>query len=240
MRLRILIIVMLLYALVANAQERKKIPLVDPAYRGFSVHADIASPIMGIVASPNTLNVELLADVNLYDRFFPVMELGYTSLTKEINESTYSINAPFFRFGMNFNIIRTVDNKGVYKENRSYAYLGVRYAFSVLDYALNNVKVENNYWGTTQVKDYTGSMVYSGWVEVHGGVRVDLAKGFTMGWSVGLRFLMHTSEDMKQILWYVPGYGKNNTINFSFKYTVGYTFKTKKAKELLGTKIVEL
>lgn len=230
-------VMLMLCVVFVAAQERKRVPLMSPVYRGWSVHADVASPVMGIVAAPGTANVEVLADVNLYDRFFPVFELGYTSLSKDINGSEYNAQAQFFRLGMNFNIIKTVSNKGIYKENRSYAYLGVRYAFSLLDYSLNNVVVENPYWNTSYVKDFNNPMTYCGWAEIHGGVRMDLAKGFTMGWSVGIRFLMHNTADIKEAVWYVPGYGKNNAINFAFKYTIGFTMRTKKARELAGKEI---
>ncbi len=237
MKRQLFLLLLLGLSYLCYSQERERIPLVDPVYRGWSAQLDIASPLMGYMSAPNTFNIEMIGDVNLYDRFFPVFELGYASIEKNIEERIYNTQAPYFRLGMNFNIIRTANNKGIYKDNKNYAYLGVRYAFSMLGYETKNVLVENDYWGDSYVIDYGNPFVYAGWAEIHGGVRVDLAKGFTMGWSVGLKFLMHTSEKNEQLMWYVPGYGKLNNMNFIFKYTVGYTFRTRRSKALIGTKL---
>ena len=65
---------------------------------------------------------------------------------------------------------------------------------------------------------------YAGWMEVLGGVRVDLFKGLTLGWSIRLKTFLHTSAPDKSYVWYVPGYGKSSGMGVMFNYTIGYTF----------------
>lgn len=202
-----------------------------PVFRGVSVVVDAASPLMGI-AYGDVVNVEAQVGVNLYRRLYPVFEVGFASVRKvSTEEAVYSSHSPFFRVGLDFGLLKPFKDDGSWRSVRSYPFVGVRYAFSPMNYRIDNVVVRDEYWGTESVVDYGRSAVYSGWIEVVGGVRVDLYKGLTMGWSVRLKALLHTSAPSKNYLWYVPGYGRVGDVGFGFNYTIGYTFHYGEDKE---------
>ncbi len=197
-------------------------------YNGWSAHADIASPLMGLAVNKGVLTGEAGVDVNLSNRFFPTLEMGYGAVNAQVtNGSTYSAAAPFGRLGMNFNLLKTKDKEGNMKLHRNYAYLGLRYGISLVDYQLANVPITRGYWDENQLLSWNGKNAYAGWGEVVAGVRVDMAKGFTMGWSIRMKLFLHTSLDEKQTLWYVPGYGNSSGNTFTLNYTLGYTYYTK-------------
>ncbi len=216
-----------------NQEEVQQQPKVKqfrkPVFRGVSAHVDVASPVMGIVFGKNVFNLEAQVDVNLFNRIFPIIEVGYTSAHKDIGAAKYHTDAPFFRLGLNYGLLKGYKNDDTERSLRSYPFLGVRYSFSPMNYKLDNVLISDDYWGGEQVRDFATPLLYAGWLEVVGGVRVDLIGGFTMGWSVRLLAALHTSKNVqKSALWYVPGYGSGNAgTSFTFNYTIGYTFYAK-------------
>lgn len=195
-------------------------------FRGLSVQADIGSPIISLLGG-NARSYEVLVDVNLYRRIFPVFEIGYATAEKElISKINYNTKAPFFRLGVNYVLMKPFKDDGSPRNLKSYPFVGVRYAFSPMWYNLENIIIDDEYWGTSEILGLNNKIDYSGWVELVGGVRVDLFKGLTLGWSVRFKTLMHTSAPNKSYVWYVPGYGKSSGMGFTFNYTIGYTFYT--------------
>ena len=125
---------------------------------------------------------------------------------------------------MNYGLSKPFKDNGSVRDVKCYPFVGIRYSAAPVAYSLSNLQIEDSYWGTTSVENLKNNVVYAGWLEVVGGVRVDLFRGLTMGWSVRLKTLLHTSVSNKEYLWYVPGYGKSSGMGVMFNYTIGYTF----------------
>lgn len=215
----------------AGSKIAPKVEDKGPVFRGVSAHIDIASPLMGKIIDRSIKNAEALVDVNLLDKYFPVLEVGYAYLDKVgANGIAYTAQAPFFKLGANFNLLKSVDKKGKRKNMDSYGYLGLRYGLSPVRYDLSGVTVEDGYWGGSAPVDFPTKVAYAGWGEIVAGVRVDMIKGFTMGWSVRFKSFLHTNISPKAQMWYVPGYGNSDGSAFSFNYTLGYTFRTKSSR----------
>ena len=89
---------------------------------------------------------------------------------------------------------------------------------------ISNIFINDSYWGTSSVYDSRNNLDYAGWLELVGGVRVDIFNGLTLGWSIRMKTLLHTSAADKTFVWYVPGYGKSSGMGVMFNYTIGYTF----------------
>jgi hypothetical protein len=192
-------------------------------FRGLSVHADVASPIVSLLGG-YARSYEVQLDVNLYRRLFPIFEIGYATANKEaMSGIVYNTKAPFFRLGLNYNLLKPFGDDDKSRSVQCYPFVGVRYAMSPTLYNISNIVVDDPYWGTSHVRDFH-DVDYVGWVEVVGGVRVDLFKGLTLGWSIRLKTLLHTSASNKAYVWYVPGYGKTSNMGVMFNYTIGYTF----------------
>lgn len=199
-----------------------------PVFRGVSLHADAASPLMGL-AYGNVINIELQADVNLYRRVYPIFEAGFSSVRHTASSgATYSTTAPFFRLGINYGLLKPFKDDGSSRSVKSYPFAGVRYAFAPMNYNIDGLTITDPYWGTQQPISFADKLVYTGWVEAVAGVRIDLLRGLTMGWSVRIKTFIHTSAPDKSYLWYVPGYGNSSGLAFGFNYTIGYTFYSEK------------
>lgn len=212
-------------------QERAKTntpkQFTKPVFRGLSVHYDIASPIMGLIYGKID-NYEIQFDVNLYRRIYPTLEIGFSSVDKTLSTGTrYRTNAPFFRIGLNYGLLKPFKNDGSIRNVKSYPFIGLRYCFSPMNYQISDLVISDPYWGTSETVGFSESLIYSGWIDIVGGVRIDIYKGLTMGWSVRFKTGLHTTAPDKSYLWYVPGYGKSSSSSFAFSYTIGYTFFTK-------------
>ena len=195
-----------------------------PVYHGWSVHLDIASPLMNLIHG-KVYGAEAQFDVNIYNRVFPILEFGYADVTGTLpSDATYQTSAPYVRVGLNYGLLRPFNRKGKHRSLNCYPFVGVRYAMAFMNYQINNVLITDDYWGAERKESYEKPFVYSGWLELVGGVRINLVKGFTMGWSVRFKTLVHTTAENKAYVWYVPGYGKSDGNAFTFNYTLGYTF----------------
>lgn len=220
------------YAQEENAAEHHKI---DTVYCGWSAHVDIASPFMGLIVDRSIRTLEAAIDVNLFNKIFPIAEIGYgqiNSISK--GGSHFQTAAPYWRIGLNYNIMRRFDNDDKPRPMHNYPFVGLRYGMSVLNYKLTDIPVSDPYWGGTQSVDYTGKNIYAGWLELLAGVRVDVAKGFTMGWAIRMKMLSHASIQ-KELLWYVPGCGRTDGLSFSFTYTLGFTARTAAERKKVET-----
>lgn len=198
-----------------------------PVYRGLSVHFDVASPIMGLLnKSADVYGFEGQIDVNLYNRLFPILEAGYASVIKDTDlGAKYQSHSPFFRIGLNYSLIKPYDDEGNARLMKNYPFVGLRYGLSPMNYSMENIVVSDEYWGESEYRNYSSMFNVAGWLEVVGGVRIDLYKGLTLGWLVRYKTLLHSYATDKSFLCYVPGYGSSSSSVFSFSYTVGYTFR---------------
>ena len=212
----------------SNTEEQNQTPKVNQyqgeVFRGLSVHADVGSPIISLFGG-FARSYEVQLDVNLYRRLYPIFEMGYATAKKEaLSGIIYDTKAPFFRLGLNYGLLKPIKDDGSERSVKCYPFVGLRYAFSPVTYNLLNVEIKDEYWGTSDIENFRNNVEYAGWMEVVGGVRVDLFKGFILGWSIRIKTFLHTSAPDKTYVWYVPGYGKSSGMGVMFNYTIGYTF----------------
>ena len=228
------IILFLTVSAISHAQNdsnsvvrEKRNTYTGKAYKAVSIHADIFSPAMGIIGNKNVRTGEIQADINLYYKFFPTLEAGYGSIQTTLQGGQeYRSASPFVRVGFNYNLINNADKDGRMKHIVSYPFVGARYAMSATNYEAANIPMNNDYWaGGDRRQSFSGRDVYCGWLELVGGIRVNLYRGFTMGWSVRLKTAFHTKDKTK--IWWNPGYGFTQGGQFAFNYTIGYTLFSK-------------
>ena len=141
-----------------------------PLYNGVSVSVDlwgIGSKAFG----SDFLSSEVAVDVNLKNRFFPIVELGYGGTDAWNDNGThYKSNAPYFRIGMNYNALFK-------KKFKNYLFVGLRYAMSSFKYDIATLSVDDPIYGggignPNQVDDiWGGSLPFnfvSAFVHIYG------------------------------------------------------------------------
>jgi hypothetical protein len=210
------LLVMSLPVLAQGQKQEIKLPKeVFPLYNGTFVGVDLYG--LGSKAfGSNFLSSEVSVDVNLRNRFFPVLEVGYGKTDAEKNSISYKSSAPYFRIGMNYNMMFR-------KKSMSHLYLGARYGFSVLSYDVKGPALEDDiYSGEVPSFEYTGEKTNAHWMELLFGIRAQIHKNFLMGWSLRYKAKLSIKENASTTPWYIPGFGENKSTNFGVTYSLIY------------------
>ena len=94
-----------------------------PVFRGFAVSFDLVGA--GLLVLSDAGQYEGALRINLHDEWFPIVELGYGKANhmEETTQITYKTSAPYFRVGIDRNLLKDKHGK-----NRLYA--GLRYAYT--------------------------------------------------------------------------------------------------------------
>lgn len=206
----------------ANNQESRIPRMQQPLLYAVAVSADIWDPVMRLFGQKYGL-VEFSAELNLHNRYIPVVEvgLGQTSYTPDDNNYTFRVNTtPYFRVGANYNFL--------YNSNPDYmVYAGLRLGWSHFSYAVDDVTINSSYWeenATFNLPRQNASVTY---MQVLFGLRVKLWGPISMGWALRYKTRLHESKSAYGDPWYIPGYG-TRTSSLSGSFTVTYTIPLKK------------
>lgn len=180
---------------------------------GVAVGADLVGLGMKVAGTEWAL-MEVMARVNLKDKFFPVFELGLGEADHEGNDldNRFKVRAPYFRGGIDYNI-----NK---KHNGNRMFMGVRYGFSAFNYDLiSPTPFEDPVWHTSQPFNYEGMRGTAHWAEIVFGLETRLWKIIRLGWDIRGKFRIAQRTGEVGPPWLIPGFGKNDTTGW------GGTFK---------------
>lgn len=214
----------------AKAQEEKVATLVEetvetrtPLLRGMSVSADIIAPLTNVISTYG--GYEAALRINLKDKYFPVFELGLGTAdhTDEEKAIHYKTTAPYFRVGLDVNMLR---NKN--QDNR--LYIGLRGGYTTFNYDYTSPAMTDPVWGGTiniDMKDKSSNMA---WLELVFGIEAEVFKDFHMGWSARYKARLHQKATQNGDPWYVPGYGINGDTRFGATYSLIFDLPLAKRK----------
>jgi hypothetical protein len=157
--------------------------------------------------------------VNLKNRFFPIVELGYGGMdtTDEETNIHFKTSAPFMRIGMDYNVF--------YKKPHlpGYFTVGVRYGFSSFKYDVQAPDLVDPNWNHTHVPvNYTDVKSKVGWLEAVVGMRANVFKDFYLGLNVRYRSRLSMTKNENSEPYYIPGYGRGKPSNFGITYSLIY------------------
>jgi hypothetical protein len=213
-----LIVSLLLLTLALSAQAQAKVFSLEkdsiPFFRGFAVSFDLVGPAM--LALTDRGEYEGALRVNLHDQWFPIFEMGVGRANHENDEVTgitYKTTAPYFRIGMDWNVL-----KKKHGPNRMYA--GFRYAFTSFNVDIIREALPDPVWLSQTgfgIKDLSCVMH---WAEIVFGIDAKIIGPLHLGWSVRYkRPLYHKNGDIGNI-WYVPGFGTGSDDQLAANFNV--------------------
>jgi len=186
-----------------------------PLLRGVSVYADLVGPAMLLLSDYG--QYEFGARVNLRNRYLPTVEagLGRARHANQLTSLHYETTAPFFKAGMDFNVLKN-------KESGNLLFVGFRYAFTYFSNDISDHSLTDPVWKNTV--DYTihNSGCYYHWFEGVFGLDTPLVGPVHLGWSVRWRRRLFHNEGDYGRAWYVPGFGPSagGRIAAMFNFTI--------------------
>ena len=208
--LSLVISMLMLSTTTASAQYRKKkkvkieLPDTVPFFNGFQVSADLLG--VGMVHLADYGQYEAALRVNLRDRYFPIVEVGYGKADHE-DEGTslrYKTNAPYGRVGVDFNLLKD-------KHDKYRLLAGVRYGFTSFKFDLFHPGMKDPAWFDQVEFSTEGVKCKYHWVEAVVGVDATIWGPLHLGWSVRYRNRISHHVDELDNTWYVPGFGVSGT-----------------------------
>lgn len=188
-----------------------------PLFRGVAVGFDLVGPVARAVGDYG--NYEVFARVNLKDRYFPTVEIGYGDAdhTDDVTNIRYKTSAPYGKIGVDFNVMKN-------KHDKYRVLVGVRYAFTSFKYDIGPLDISDPVWKDNAVYEAHDQKCSYGWLEFGAGVDATLWKFIHLGWSVRYRSRVHQKYDDAGEPWYVPGYGKKGTSRIGATFNVAFEF----------------
>jgi Domain of unknown function (DUF6048) len=206
-----------------DSKAKNKIKADTLVWKGVTVEVDMASIIANNVKllKSETQWYEGAMSGNIGNKYFPVVELGYASTSKNIaNVGSYDCNGYYQRIGLDINLKK----KSKEKSTNNIIAFGIRLGHSSFDYDYSNMSLTDNYWGGNTQLGFSQRTSSQYWYEVVFGIRVELFTNLYMGWSVRdkIRLSMDVANGINP--WSIPGYGPTETDNnWQLNYTVGYS-----------------
>ncbi len=185
---------------------KKKKDKKEPSFfYGVAVGADILGPILKVGGS-DWSQLEVMARVNLLDKYFPIFEMGLGEADHEGHDldNHFTVRAPYFRIG--------ADYKFTKKHNGNRLMLGFRYGFSTFNYDLDAATaLKDPVWKTEMEVNYKDLHCQAHWAEGVFGVETRLWTIIHAGWDLRVKFRISEKDPTLGQPWFVPGFGKNDT-----------------------------
>jgi hypothetical protein len=189
----------------------------EKLFQGIYLSADAFGYIYPIFVKDKYYSTELSTTVNLKNRFFPVVEVGfgYTDMVSQLYDIGYRTQAPYYRIGMDYNM--------QYKNGKpNYIYLGGRVGYTSFKYSIDAPALKDPVWGDESPVQFTDIPCRAVWAEAVAGVRAEIAKNFYMGWSLRYKYPIYKGPIANGGPWYVPGLGSSTKAAFGATYTITY------------------
>jgi len=204
-------------ATAATAQKRQA-PTAEKDsiafFRGFAVSFDLVGLAKQMLGTYGEYEGALR--VNLHDQWFPIVEAGIGRANHEKDEVTgltYKTTAPYFRVGMDWNIM-----KNKHAPNR--IYVGFRYAFTAYKADIIREDLPDPVWQSHSGFGYKGISCNMHWLEAVFAIDAKIIGPLHLGWSVRYkRRIAHKEGDIGNA-WYVPGFGINDNDKLNATFNV--------------------
>lgn len=208
----------------ANAQSAKKkagleklrLKAIDdsiPLFNGFQVMTDLVGPIQKLTSAYGQYEVGVR--VNLKDKYFPIVEMGYGMADKqnEITLTRYKTKAPYGKIGADFNILK--NKHDIYR-----VYVGFRYALTYFKFDLHHENITDPVWGGDIPFGGQGINANCHWIEILAAIDAKIWGPLHLGWSVRYKRRVKQNSGELGNVWYVPGYGKQGTTRLGGTFNV--------------------
>ena len=172
---------------------------------------------LSLIADPPQTGVELNADFEIFRNIYPVFELGYNNLSDSNEAFDYSSSGTYGRAGIDYNVLSLKD-----RSSHHTITLGFRYGMSLFKQEVDNIQIQNIYWGDFIPEPYENNLT-GHWIELVGGMKAEVLSNFFMGWTIRYKILLNDDMDPYMNPQMIPGFGSGGEEQlFGFTYSVAY------------------
>ena len=170
-----------------------------------------------ILSEPSEIGAEASMDMEIFRNLYPVIELGYSSISEDEDLFSYSAGGMYARAGIDYNLLKLKD-----RSQHHDITFGARYGLSVFSHRTENILISNDYWGDEVNRSYEQDL-RGHWVELVGGIRAELLPNLFLAWSLRYKILLNRDMDPRVPPQLVPGFGTGGqNRNFGMTYSIQY------------------
>lgn len=208
-------------AIAQSKPEEKSIKLhSDTSYKKFTYYRfgiDLSKVIRSQLAR-DYKTYEFQSDANFTKETALALEFGGGS--SEVNNQflNYKSRNTFVRFGIDKYFFGKE-----FKGDMDNAFVGVRYALSNVNRDEASATILDPLWGNTQTT-VAGTRFFAHWIELTGGLRIELIKNVFAGWNVRAKTFLNPKKFELLPPSYLSGYGigdKNTAFDYNFYILYG-------------------
>jgi len=221
-----LLLVLFISSVPVHGQDTINIPLK------IKVGLEVSGPAI-YFSDKKILNAEGYISVDLDEKRSVVFGAGYLDYKYSQYNYNYLNKGIFVRSGVDFNLLKPDKSKGKY-----WAGIGLRYGISRFTSEVPSFKKEN-YWGTRS-SAIASQTNWGHFIEASPGVRAEVLRNFSIGWTVSLRMLLYTGtgKDLRPI--YFPGFGNGGkTFSTGISYFIVWNIPYKKINVIIKKEVPE-
>jgi hypothetical protein len=175
----------------------------------------------------NILNTEAYLSVDLNEKRSAILALGYLNYKYSQYNYSYLNKGSFMKLGMDFNLLKADKS-----QSKNFLGIGLRYGLSRFN-SETPFYDQTNYWGTT-TSSLSKKAYWGHFLEIAPGVRTEVFKNFSVGWTISIRKLLYTNtgKDLKPV--YFPGYGDGSkSITAGMNYFLVWNIPYKKINAVM-------
>ncbi len=193
-------------------------PHIEMGCHQLNIGFDIIRPVINAYSSDKS-GYEFAADYYLKNEIYLAAEGGWGSSTVAYSDLKYNTANTFYRIGFNKVLLPREDAK-----DWGGMFMGLRLATANIQRSAATYTVTDSLWGNNSgslaAKSFNGY-----WLEITGGVRVELYKGVMAGWNVRGKFMLNNKSFSDLSPLYIAGYGRGDKnavfdINFYLSYAI--------------------
>lgn len=221
----ILILLLLGMTFPLHAQdddEEENKPVITDSVKQLRFSFDISKPILNALFKERQA-YEIEIDYYHKKDIYFVAEGGWGSGKLDSTYLNYRSTNVFGKIGFNKSLLARL-----FPNDWDMAFIGLRYGLGIIQRSDATYVIKNDLWGNI-MGSIPGKSMTAHWMEVNGGVRVELAKGLFAGWNIRGKFLLNGKQFKELPPPYIAGYGKGgkNSI-FDFNFYLCYAIRWKK------------
>ena len=195
-------------------------------YEGPRVGIDLSRFLLPVMQTGKRNGWEIQADIPYKGNLFPTFELGMQWFDDLHDGYHYKNDGTYARLGIDMNIVKFESLK-----DHDFAFLGVRYGYSIFNQQTDNITY-SNYWGSI-TSSVAGRTMNAHWAELVFGMKGELVKNFFFGWSLRAKFPIVVTNDPNISPYIIPGIGMiKGTTPFDFSVGLYYRFPIFRTKTI--------
>jgi Domain of unknown function (DUF6048) len=198
---------------------KPKLPKPEIGGHQVTVGFDLFQPIINYYQSDRH-GYDVEVDYYYRDQYYFVAEGGWGGSSVNYPDLKYSTKNTFYRLGINKNLMSR-DRP----DDWDMMFIGLRFGTASITRSSAAYTVTDSMWGNTNgTVTPRGFAAY--WGEITAGMRVELFRGISAGWTLRGKFLINGSSFKDLAPLYIAGYGKgdNNAI-FDANLYISYSIR---------------